>query len=141
MADKPEKQNFKWCIDSDNYLHGKQGDKLLVKDFVKHVAGTLNSYCGHSVKEVFRMPHNHRCPDLDCNKSPEAKKLCKRFEEINAKLGESRAVMLHASDRVQLGIKGVSGKDGFRCFGYIIEDENLFHLIYLDPKHEIYKES
>jgi len=47
---------------------------------------------------------------------------------------------IDARDILQLNIKGVEDQPYYRCFGYILpNDNNTFYLVHLDPDHEVYE--
>lgn len=131
---------FNWRIDWDNYLNNnhKKADKLSTKDFIKKVCPALDYYQTYSLEDLLggKVPHCHVCTDLDKKKNPEAKNLVRHLEKINRKLAEeTKQIELHYV--LQLYLKNIDNLP-YRCFGYV--DGDLYHIVYFDPKHEVYKE-
>lgn len=133
---------FNWCIDSENYLSNsdKYADKMQTKDFIRYVVKSFNEYKKYTWEQLKSgsLRRCHHCSDLNQKKSTTAKRLLKHFEKINENLGSHKYVALEIEQIFQFPIKGVPNKPEFRCFGYILD--NIFHLVYLDPNHEVYKE-
>jgi len=135
-------QKFDWRIDAEHYLRG-DADKIKTKDFIEHIAKALNDFRKYDFEQIKTLKHNHLCCDLKFKKSAQAKRLNKHFEKLSTELGEKEEFLLEQGDLVttnilQLFIKGFPNCAEFRCYGYI--RDNCFYLIYLDPKHEVYKE-
>jgi uncharacterized membrane protein YgaE (UPF0421/DUF939 family) len=135
---------FAWHIDSENYLNNKSqhADKMPTKHFIDKICHCLNDYSKKYSLEQLRqgmIPHCHSCHDLRTKSSKEAKRLYEHLKQINESLADKQ-IQIDACDIYQLKIKGIAEKQEYRCFGYILPDDNVFHLIYLDPDHEIYKE-
>ena len=133
---------FEWRIDSENYISG-DADKIKTKDFIKYVAKALNDLRKQDFNQVKSGRHNHLCCDLETKKSEKAKRLSKEFKRINERLGEKEGFLLEQGDPettniLQIAIKNYPNRKEFRCYGYI--RDNCFYLLYLDPKHEVYKE-
>jgi len=49
-------------------------------------------------------------------------------------------VQIEDHDIYQFKIKGIEDKQEYRCFGYILPNDNVFNLVFLDPEHEVYRE-
>lgn len=131
---------FNWRIDWENYLSNKhpKADSLHLKDFIKNLCKGLDEYKKYSLEDLKsgKVPHCHSCLDLDKKNSQEAKKLLHHLESINNKFSkEAKQIELH--DVLQLNIKCFKGLP-YRCFGYL--DNDIYNIVYFDPKHEVYKE-
>jgi len=137
---------FTWCIDSENYLSNssKYADKMSVRRFIDKICGGLDEYSEkYTLEDVKagRIKHCHACAELRKKDSGSAKRLYGHMQEINAKLGNKPIpAQISEQDIYQFKIKGVDGKQEYRCFGYFLPGGSMFNLIYLDPDHEIYKE-
>ncbi|MHA1539080.1 MAG: hypothetical protein ACTSXQ_01220 [Alphaproteobacteria bacterium] len=132
-----ENKNFNWAIDSSEYLSNKNkhADKLNVKEFIKKISHDLNVLKGESWKNIRSIPHNHSCKDIGKKRSNSAKKLHAHLKKINEDKGETEGNQV---EPFQIGIKSFRDKKEFRVYGYIEDD--VFHLIYLDPDHDVYKQ-
>lgn len=132
--------DFNWRIDWENYLNNnhKKADKLTLKEFVKKICAALDDYKNCSMESLLagKVSHCHICTDLDKRKNVEAKALVRHLIKINDKQAkEKKQIELH--NVLQLSLKGVDNLP-YRCFGYV--EGNLYHIVYFDPKHEVYKE-
>lgn len=132
--------DFNWRIDWENYLNNnhKKADKLTLKEFVKKICAALDDYKKYSMEDLLsaKVPHCHSCNDLDKRENKEAKVLVRHLIKVNDKLAkDTRQIELH--NVLQLSLKGIDNLP-YRCFGYV--EGNLHHIVYFDPKHEIYKE-
>lgn len=128
---------FSWCVDASNYLsnNDKNACKLKTSVFIRKIAVYLDSLNGEDWANVRRKPNHHSCEDLSKKKSEKAKRLSKHLESINRTSGEQEGVQVLP---FQIPIRGFPDRKEFRVFGYV--KYSKFYLVYLDPKHEVYKE-
>ena len=129
---------FNWIFDTPNYLpnKNKHGCQMRLGLFVRTIAEQLDEYCQHDWGIIRSKKNHHSCHDLSRKKSSTAKKLDKHLQRINFKAGETESVQI---EPFQIAIKGFKDKREYRIFGYV--KYNKFHLVYLDPDHEVYKET
>ena len=128
---------FDWIFDTQNYLanNNQRACKLKLKEFVRNIGHQLDSYKGLSWDDVREKPHHHACDHLSRKKSGAAKKLAKHLEGISLQAGEKEQTQI---EPFQIAIKNFANKREYRVFGY--NKYHRFHLIYLDPDHEVYKD-
>ena len=124
--------HFNWCIDTSNYINDKNSDKMPLKDFIRVVIPKLNEYRKYEWETLKTRPpkHCHNCSDLQSKKSEEAKKILHRVKNINDNLDGG---YIELSDIFQIPIDQTT-----RCFGYVLR--GIFHIIFIDTKHKVYKE-
>jgi hypothetical protein len=112
------------------------------KHFIEKVCLCLDSYSKKYTYEQLKhreIPHCHSCPNLRTKSSDSAKRLYAHLKKINESMVD-KTMQIEGNDIYQFKIKGISEKQEYRCFGYFLPGGKVFHLIYLDPEHEVYKE-
>ncbi|MDR2555951.1 MAG: hypothetical protein LBC64_11080 [Fibromonadaceae bacterium] len=135
--------SFVWHIDSENYLNNNSphADKMSTKHFIDKICRCLDNYSKKYSLEQLKngvIPHSHSCSNLRTKSGRAAKQLYGHLKRINENLANEQT-QIDANDIYQLKIKGIVEKQEYRCFGYILPDDDVFHLVYLDPDHEVYE--
>lgn len=135
---------FTWHIDSENYLsnNSKYADKMTTRHFIDQICKNLDNYSKKYSLEQLKnkeIPHCHSCPNLRTKSSNAAKRLYEHLKGINENLS-GKFMQIEDQDIYQFKMKNIVDKQEYRCFGYILPNDNVFNLIFLDPDHEVYKE-